>query len=226
MTFHLDQARLASSDPLEEPAIQFVRSAGTGRRGRPRVEIEPNLLSTALTLRAKTQIAKTANCSARTIRRRQLEHGIDIPRPGCSQARQTSGDNSNSLLPSGGVSDEELDWYLAIIMQDFPTFGRRLATASLRANGVIVSEGRVRESLTRVNAVPGTFGGRRIHRRQYRVAGANSLWHHDGQHGINCLIISVAHIILTYRYRLDSVENCNPWIHRWQESIGGWYPSS
>ena len=59
-----------------------------------------------------------------------------------------------------------------------------MATAALRANGVIVSEGRVRGSLARVSGVPGTFGGWRVHRRRYQVAGANSLWHHDGQHGI------------------------------------------
>jgi hypothetical protein len=182
--FHLDQASQASSDPLEDPPIPLVRTIQTGRRGRPRVEIEPNLLSTALNLRAKTQVAKMANCSARTIRRRQLEHGIIALRPNHSQTRQAQavGDNGGSL-PSGEIGDEELDRCLGIIMQDFPSFGRRLATASLRAHGVIVSEGHVRNSLTRVSGVPGTFGGRRIHRRQYRVAGANSLWHHDGQHG-------------------------------------------
>jgi hypothetical protein len=183
MTSHLDRARQASSDPLEDPPIPLVRTIQTGRRGRPRVEIEPNLLSTALNLRAKTQVAKMANCSARTIRRRQLEHGINVLRPNHHpQTQQSVGDNGSSL-PSSEISDEELDRCLAIIMQDFPSFGRRLATASLRAHGVIVSEGRVRNSLTRVSGVPGTFGGRRIHRRQYRVAGANSLWHHDGQHG-------------------------------------------
>ena len=181
MTFHLDQAGQASSDPLEDQAIQFVRSIHTGRPGRPRVEIEPTLLSTVLALRAKIQVAKTVGCSARTIWRRQLEYGIEIPRPSHSQTQQASGDNSVS---SEEISDEELDRCLAIIIQDFPTFGRRLAVASLRANGVMVSEARVRDPLTRVSGVPGTFGGRRVHRRRYQVAGANSLWHHDGQHGI------------------------------------------
>ena len=182
MTYHLDQARQASSDPLEDPAIVFVRTVRTGRRGRPRVEIEPNLLSTALKLRAKTRIANTAGCSARTIRRRQLDYGIDEPMLGQSQTQQAGRPNGGSLR-SRETSDEELDRWLSIIIQDFPSFGRRLATAALRAQGVMVSEGRVRDSLTRVSGVPGTFGGRRVHRRRYQVAGANSLWHHDGQHG-------------------------------------------
>ena len=152
MTSYWDQARQTSSDPLEDPAIPFVHTVQTVGFGWPRVELEPNLLSTALILRPKTQIAKTAGCSTRTIQRRQLEYGIHTPGPGHSQqARQVGGDNE--------VSDEELDQCLAIIMQDFPSFGQRLTTASLRANRVIVSEGRMRDSLTRVSGVPGVFGG-------------------------------------------------------------------
>jgi hypothetical protein len=191
MTSHLDQARQASSDPLEDTVIHFAKTVRTGRPGRPRVEIEPNLLSTALALRSKTQVAKTANCSARTIRRRQLDYEIDVPQPNRSQTEQVNGGNGGGSLQSGEIGDEEVDWYLATIVQDFPTFGRRFAAAALLANGIIISEDRVRESLARVRGVPGVFGGRRVHRRQYRVAGANSLWHHDGQHGIGHLAISV-----------------------------------
>ena len=177
MTAHLDQARYASIDLFEGPAICFAQTVQTGKRGRPRVEIEPSLLSTALGLRPKTQIAETAKCCARTVRRRQLDYGINVPGP--------SPPVHNGGVPQVAViSDEELDQYLVIIMQDFPSFGRWLATACLKANGVMVSERRVREALVHVNGVPGTFGGRRVHRRWYWVAGANSLWHHDGQHGI------------------------------------------
>ena len=159
MTNHLDQARQASSDPLEDPIIMFVHTVRTGRHGRPRVEIEPNLLSTALKLRAKTWIAKSAGCSARTIQRRQLDYGIDEPIPSHSKTQQAGGLNGGSLLQLRETSNEELDRWLSIIIQDFPSFGRQLATAALRAQGVMVSEGRVRDSLTRVNGVPGIFGG-------------------------------------------------------------------
>ncbi len=185
MTLYLDQARHASSDPLEVPPIPFAYTVQTGRRGRPRVEVDPGLLSTALELGTKTRIAKTANCSPRTIRRRELDYGINTPGPSRSHGQQ-AGDNS-ALSHSESISNEVLDRCLAVVIQDFPTFGRRLATASLRANGVMVPESRVRDSLVRINGVPGTFGGRRVHRRRYKVAGANSLWHHDGQHGI-CLL--------------------------------------
>ena len=168
---------------MEDPVIEFAQTVRTGKCGRPRVEIEPSLLSTALTLRAKTQIAKTASCSAQTIGRRQLDYGISEPTPNHSQAQQTGGPNGGSLLQSRDISDEELDWWLLIIIQDFPSFGCRLATAALWAQGVRVSEGCVRNSLIRVSGVPGTFGRRRVHHWRYQVAGANSLWHHDSQHG-------------------------------------------
>lgn len=181
MTLYLDQARHASSDPLEVPMIPFAQKIQTGVRGRPRIEMDPSLLSTALTLGPKTRVAKTASCSARTIRRRQQDYGIITPGP----SRQTG-----TLHPHPHeITDEQLDQYSSIIIQDFPTFGRRLTTAALRANGIIVPESRVRDSLARVSGTPGTFGGRRVHRRCYKVAGANSLWHHDGQHGM-CLFPS------------------------------------
>ena len=182
MTNHLDQARHASSDPLEEPPISFAHTVQTGRRGRPRIDIEPNLLSTALRLSSKTCIAETAQCSACTVRRRQLDYGIIVPGPSQPQTQQ-AGEDGNIPPHPGAIADNELDQYLVAILQDFPFFGRRLATGALRANGVIIAESRVRDSLTRIRGVPGTFGGRRVHRRKYQVPGANSLWHHDGQHG-------------------------------------------
>jgi len=220
MTFYLDQARQASSDPLQDPIIPFAYTTHTGRRGRPRVEVDPDLLSTALTLRPKTQVAKTAECSARTIRRRQIDYGIVVSRPSHSQEQQVVGDDGGPPH-SGAIGDGELDHYLAIVIQDFPSFGRRLATAALRANGVMVSEGRVRDSLARIRGVPGIFGGRRVHRRRYHVAGANSLWHHDGQHGINHLYHELHNAEYCPFGRIDSMEDCNPCIYRWQDSISG-----
>ncbi|THH13742.1 hypothetical protein EUX98_g9686, partial [Antrodiella citrinella] len=52
------------------------------------------------------------------------------------------------------------------------------------AAGHHVPRERLTLSYARVHGTPGIFGARTIHRRQYNVAGANSLWHHDGQHGL------------------------------------------
>ena len=114
MTLHLDQARHTSSDPLVDPTIQFAHTIHTGRRGRPRIEVEPSLLSTALTLRPKTRIANTAMCSARTIRWRQLEYGIAVPEPSPSQTQHIEENNSNPPSQES-ICDVELDWHLATL---------------------------------------------------------------------------------------------------------------
>ncbi|KAG8941496.1 hypothetical protein FRC03_004468 [Tulasnella sp. 419] len=54
----------------------------------------------------------------------------------------------------------------------------------LRRLGHRVPVRRIRESLYRVDPVRRVFGRVKIKRRTYKVPGPNSLWHHDGQHGL------------------------------------------
>ena len=164
MTSNLGQARHASSDPLEDPTIPFTYTARTGKQGRPRIEMEPHILLTALQLGPKTWIARTAKCAPCTIHRRQLDYGIHVPRPNCFLAHPPRIDNStfpSHQLP-GYISDIELDQCLALILQDFPTFGQWLATGALWKDGVRVSEGRVRASLQRIRGVAGHFQDQNI----------------------------------------------------------------
>ena len=72
-------------------------------------------------------------------------------------------------VPSGYLGPCPQCQRFATVVQDFPNFGWRLATASLRAIGVIVPEQRVRDSLACVNGTPGTFSEQRVHRRRYKV---------------------------------------------------------
>lgn len=82
------------------------------------------------------------------------------------------------------ITDQELDGLLVSILQSFPTYGRRMIAGHLTTfDHYRVHGERIRASYRRVHGTPGVFGGRRIHRRRYKVPGANSLWHHDGQHG-------------------------------------------
>jgi len=79
MISYLDQAQVASSDPLEVPMAAFAFTVSTGKRGRPRIEMGPNTLATALGLSSKTRISKIAKCSACTLRRRELDYKIGTP---------------------------------------------------------------------------------------------------------------------------------------------------
>jgi hypothetical protein len=59
-----------------------------------------------------------------------------------------------------------------------------MIAGALRAHGHHVSRRHIEESYLRVHGAPAGFGHRRIERRNYWVPAVNSLWHHDGHHGM------------------------------------------
>ena len=187
MVTALDQATFNSSDIPDAPPLVVAHHVRQ-RRGRPRIHIEPQFLQMALELRGPTGIAPVLNCSARTIRRRALEANLAQPgAPVVSDTVQADGSivrqYRSSTRPVSTLTDEELDHIIGEILEIFPNFGRRMLAGRLKAGGHHVPQSRLTASYIRVHGPPGVFGDRSIHRRTYHVAGANSLVHHDGQHG-------------------------------------------
>ncbi|KAK1229293.1 hypothetical protein PQX77_007651 [Marasmius sp. AFHP31] len=188
-----------SSDAIR---VEATRKVYTGLPGRPRIEIEPELLETALRLRGPTRLADTFRCHPRTIRRRALELGLVEPGPpvyteyGNEETGQSSRVYNAPTTPlgtpaveedrveDGSLTDQELDQLLCQILQIFPTFGRRMLTGHLRYLGHELPRERIRDSFERVQGMPAWMVTRPSSRRPYRVAGPNALWHHDGQHGL------------------------------------------
>ena len=81
------------------------------------------------------------------------------------------------------ISDHRLDELVQEITTEFPSAGYRLVRSHLSTRGYRVSEQRVRLSLNRVD--PSAVAVRwsmhnAIHRRAYRVAYPNAVWHIDG----------------------------------------------
>jgi hypothetical protein len=72
---------------------------------------------------------------------------------------------------------------VARIRIHFPRAGVKFVSGSLSSWGFRISLERIRLSLLRVDPIHRIFEAQRIQRRKYSVAGPNSLWHHDGQHG-------------------------------------------
>jgi hypothetical protein len=188
MVQDLDQACYQSSDPPDAPTITVCQTTRRGKRGRPRVDIDPTFLAQALDLRGPTHLSPVLHCSSRTIRRRALDHGLVSPGhpvytdhelPDGSMARSYT----SSTRPMSTITDEQLDEAVAAILEVFPSFGRRMLMGRLKDAGHNVPRSRLTASYLRVHGAPGIFGDRSIHRRVYNVAGANSLAHHDGQHG-------------------------------------------
>ena len=184
----LDEASHQSRDPPDAVPLIVTHRMPTGCRGRPRVEVDPAFLSQALTLRGSTQISAVLQCSPRTVRRRALELGLADPAPPVfMETLEADGTitqtHTSTTRPVSTLSDEELDAEVAAVLQVFPSFGRRLLAGRLQAAGHHVPRVRLAASYLRVHGPSGLFGLRTIQRREYNVAGANSLWHHDGQHG-------------------------------------------
>ncbi|KAJ3018436.1 hypothetical protein NUW54_g338 [Trametes sanguinea] len=177
------------SAPANRSPLVVCERVKTGKRGRPRVEIDPTFLEVALDLRG-TQLGKLLKCTSRTVRRRALEYGLVPPgapvrTPVVSSDGSTSFVYSSSSRPVSTMTDAELDAAIAAILMSFPAFGRRMLHGHLKANGHNVPRRRVDEAYIRVRGVPSSFGVRhRIVRRTYCVPGPLSLVHHDGQHGL------------------------------------------
>lgn len=206
MVAALDNACYLSADPLDRPMVEVSYKVWTGKRGRPRIYIDPEALSYALELRSCSHLGDIFGCGSRTVHRRALDEGIAKPGapvfivqelPDGSTAKIYNQERQPSHFAV--QSDAELDAHIFAILQSFPKMGRGKITAALEARGASASRSRIKASRIRVQGTPGIFGHRAIHRRKYFVPGANSLWHHDGQHG-KCLIYRSLFTISIYQF--------------------------
>ena len=185
----LDEACHLSTDPQEGPSIAVIATTPTGRRGRPRKTIDPGFLREALTLRGPSGLAAVFNCHPRTIRRRAVELGLATSGPPVyitetlPDGTQAPTHAAAARSAASTLSDGQLDSAISEILEVIPAFGRSMIAGLLKASGHEVTRDRIVASYLRVHSAPGSFGDRSIHRKAYKVAGANSLWHRDGQHG-------------------------------------------
>ncbi|KAJ7149387.1 hypothetical protein C8R43DRAFT_1096902 [Mycena crocata] len=189
--------------------VQIVPSDGPGR---PRIHIDPEFLRWAYGQRSTASIGCYLGVSRSVVRNALLEHGIaeqqtnpfpqntvvdapdgaagvedgidDILDPDLPVPHQFPPDVENLAQtttsftgPISGISDDDLDTLL------IP--GLSMLNGMLRRLGHRVPTERVRQSLLRIDPVRRIFERIRIRRRDYRVLGPNSLWHHDGQHGLS-----------------------------------------
>ncbi|KAF7300815.1 hypothetical protein MKEN_01307200 [Mycena kentingensis (nom. inval.)] len=184
----LDDARDEISDPPNAEPLRVLSYASTG--GRPRIEIDHELLAESLQHAGPTRLQEVFKVSSRTIRRRALDYGLAAPgAPVYTETQDADGNTTRTYTVNAPaestLSDADLDGEVTAILESFPEFGRRMVEGHLHAAGHVVVRQRIIDSYVRVHGPPHqSFGERTIHRPPYNVAGANSLWHHDGQHGL------------------------------------------
>ncbi|THH14994.1 hypothetical protein EUX98_g9532 [Antrodiella citrinella] len=190
MVTGLQAAKTRSTDNPDLPPTEAAHRVPTGRRGRPRIEFDPEILQISLQHASVTELGHIFGVSSRSVRRAGIEHGfLDAAEPVYIQFVGEDGQlyrqYSSSTAAQSDISDNELDAIMSDIVQTFPTFGRRMIDGHLMHLGHRIPRSRIQASYARVHGPSqAAFGVRRITRRVYNVAGYNSLIHHDGQHGL------------------------------------------
>ncbi|KAJ7076046.1 hypothetical protein B0H15DRAFT_791105 [Mycena belliarum] len=177
--------------------------------------IDPDFLRFANEHRSTTGIGHFLGLSRSTVRASLLSQGLAQPQPAPFVDEPLAGeagdsDHGDDILdpdyavpqalppdivdtaPSpastgdiSAIADWELDSLLLRLRTHFRRAGFSMLDGMLRRLGHRVPRDRIRDSLSRIDPVHRVFQRIRIRRRQYHVAGPNSLWHHDGQHGIS-----------------------------------------
>jgi hypothetical protein len=78
--------------------------------------------------------------------------------------------------------------------------------------GYHIPRDRIRSSLIRIDPVQRVFQRIRIRRREYKVAGPNALWHHDGQHGMGYILLLKNYHLIDI-FRSNPLGNSHSWFH-------------
>lgn len=191
----LDEGCTRSLDPLPEGESLLVSYTTHAGPGRPRIDFDPDILACALELRGTHQLAGVLECSSRTIRRRALELGLRPPgRPVFTVQETADGEVARVYQPPARqfsqISHDDLVGIVSEALVIFPYFGNKLMDGYLKSLGYHIPRDAIRSALQEVRGAPAVFGARPIHRVKYRVPGPNSLWHHDGQHGMYTVVPS------------------------------------
>lgn len=130
MTIRLEDAVHASSDPPPPSSYAVSHLVPTG--GRPRIEIDPAFLALALPLRSKERIGHTVVASARTVRRRAIEHGLQVPGLApFTRIQSESGEitrihNNVPRFSATNITDEHLQQEIGTILHEFPHYASRI----------------------------------------------------------------------------------------------------
>ena len=149
----------------ELKGIQDIRERNVrNRAGRPRISINECELRQLLEMEfTQVEIGKLLGCSSRTIRRRILDYGLQF------------------IQEFSHMNDADLDELVTAFVRCFPSAGQKTVAGYLQSHGHHIQRWRIRESLLRVDPWGVQQRSQRVlHRRKYKVAGPNSLWHIDG----------------------------------------------
>lgn len=146
---------------------RYVSVIRTGQRGRPALEIDPQLLEDAMSANRKitiSELARVLGIHRHTLRKQLHSHNIAHP--------------AHSF-----ISDTDLDELITAYKELHPKSGIRYILGFLSQLGLHVQRIRVRDSLRRIDGLGQALRNHAaINRRVYVVPFPNYLWHIDGHH--------------------------------------------
>ena len=87
-------------------------------------------------------------------------------------------------LPQSATSDNDLDDVVIRLCQHFRRACVTMLGGMLQCLGYRISREHISQSLVQIDPVQWVFQRIQILQRVYSIPGSNSLWHHDGQHGM------------------------------------------
>ena len=161
MTFSRTTSKISVPQP--------IHTVHTGKRGRPRKNIDPRVLHEAF--QKGRQISTTVLASILGIDRKTL----------MTQRKELGIETGYS-----DISDSELDDLVQEYRQENPTGGRAYIIGRLRAmHSLRIQRQRVMDSMNRIDPLGQGIRrciGKKKERRRYQVPRPNALWHIDGYH--------------------------------------------
>jgi hypothetical protein len=183
----LKSAIVGARDPADHQIpipVTTTPPTSPRKRGRPRKDIDQHVLQSFYTTTRTTTLAKALELSPKTVRRRALEAELAPPgRPVFTHLPRGGGKiRGPSQKRPSHTTDEQIDQAVAETGALIGPMGRKLARGITAKQSWLVTRKRLEASLQRVFGESSPKISATIVRRVYKVAGPNSLTHHDGYH--------------------------------------------
>ncbi|KAJ7756663.1 hypothetical protein B0H16DRAFT_1826155, partial [Mycena metata] len=190
MVTALNLACHESMDPPDAAPLVVACRVRTGRRGRPRVEIDPTFLQAALDLRGPTGIAPEIGVCSHTIRCAALRAGLVEPGAPVFQSHVNAAGavervHTSTTPQISLISDGELDQLIASAVEVFPQFGRRMLRGHLKSLGYHVPREHITGSYLRAYTASSTrfVLGIRVHNNNRSASVLQLLMDLIAEHG-------------------------------------------
>ncbi len=179
---------ISNNPPTHPPLLQPKSKVYTGRKGRPRADINLTILGLLTqTHGSAARIADLFGTHPWTVTHHQQHAGFKEARQAPFQMVVDANGHEHMIytptrLKMSDIDDEELDKLIDEILGRCPGYGCGQIKDALDHLGHRVCRQCIATAKKRVNGLNLTFGQRLLTWKNYYMPSANSMWHHDSNH--------------------------------------------